>query len=234
VFQNGFNYHDPRYKIYYSHIEKVSINKLLGIIPYAYLEEYDECILKESSPYSLINVIHVNSIIYSNDIIYFNREKNSRQILKGYPPKILSSQTQIESFDQHVATLIDITVFNDYIECRNKLEDTLTHGDIISHFAYLLSVPEDSTSYKRIYSKNDLLQLIKDRPIIQGYEEWFGDRILTLDSINIKQRENEAFYWYSLKGVVWFRFEFIPGTNKILKVDSKIVGYLGNENTSCC
>ena len=235
VFQTGFQYDDPRYKIYYSHAEDISINALLGIIPSSYLEEYDEHILEASYQYSLLNVVSLQIPFYSNDIIYINRGENSRQILKGYPPKILPSKPSYDSYQEHVAHQIDIEVFNRYIDCREKFEGKLNREDVINRFTYLLSIPDDSTSYQRIYNKSDLLRLTeKWPPNDSNYQLFDEEDFIDIENFEIQNKENEVYYWYFFKGVVWFDFDFEQGTNRLLKVDSKVLGYLGNEHQTCC
>lgn len=235
VFQTGFQYDDPRYKIYYSHKENYSISALLGIIPSSYLEEYEEHILEASYPYSLLNVVDLLTPFYSNDIIYIDREGNSRQILKGYPPKILSSEPSYDSYQEHVAHQIDIEVFNRYIGCVEKFEGKLNREDVINRFTYLLSIPDDSTSYQRIDNKYDLLRLTEKWPPHESNNQLLDDEdFIEIEDFENQNKEGEVYYWYFFKGVVWFHFVFESGTNRILEVESKMIGYLGNEHMTCC
>ena len=235
VFHTGFQYADPRYKIYFSHAEDYSINALLGIIPSSYLEDYDEHVLEESYPYSLLNVVDLQMPFYSNDIIYIDREENSRQILKGYPPKILPSEPSYDSYQEHVAHQVDVEIFNKYIRCIEKFEGKLNREDVISRFTYLLSTPNDSTSYQRIENKNDLKRLTEKWPTNKrDYQLFDEEDFIDIENFENQNKENEVYYWYFSKGVVWFHFIFEQGTNRLLKVDSKILGYLGNEDLYCC
>lgn len=72
--QYGFHYNDYRYQTYFSHHDGFSVNKILGIIPFSYLEDYDEEILEERYPYSLTNVIDLKAPIYCYEIMFYNRE----------------------------------------------------------------------------------------------------------------------------------------------------------------
>jgi hypothetical protein len=227
----GGDYTSPRFKIYFSNESKFNLNFIFGIVPKEFSSSFQQYILPIDTSGRLINFVDNKSPIYSNYIIYkFNKKE---KILKGYPPSIFGKRINEEfEWGKHMSELINLSVFNDYI--INSKIDSIEKIKYL--FSYLLSIPEDPTSFEIIKSKEDLKNML-DKINVDDIEKWdlASKGLKTISSSEQLNLTSEHFYcWYLTTGFVQFTFTIDHNNNRIIDVQSKVVGYLGNELLSCC
>jgi len=216
------------YKIFNAEARGYYLHKMLGIVPKSYQDRYIENTLETFGDKELLNLVDQKGATHSNFILLRNK-KSDVKFLKGYPFKLVGvSNKSIENsgWEKHVSLLIDLEVFNDYIQCRNLS----SREDTIDKYCYFLSNPTDNSSYKILRDSISLGSLISEKPLLnRDFIRGSGYTLIEAQNIDFDQVSETLIYcWIYNKGVVKFKFTF-NADNTLKSVDSEIIGLLGNE-----
>lgn len=224
---------DIRYKIYFSEYTKPFFNRIIGIVPNNYENLFEEKIIEEADAHSLINVVNKGMPFYSNDIIFYDKSAKKEKFIKAYPISLFRRYSKNEVFDfaNEFSQQINLDIFNKYSIDKNKIS---SKEEIFRKLCYLLSIPEDNSSFRIIINGNDLNDLIlslnikeSDKKIVESN----GDKVINSgDEVNF---DKSYFYcWFKNFGLVKSDLNFDDNSLRLIQIKSEIIGYLGNEEAT--
>ena len=223
---------DIRYKIYFLEYNKPFFNRIIGIVPNNYEDLFGEKIIEETNAYSLINVVNNRMPFYSNDIIFYDKYRKKEKFIKAYPISLFRKYGKNEVFDfaNEFSQQINLDIFNEYI-IRSKIS---SEEKIFQKLCYLLSIPEDNSSFRIVMNSKDLNDLILSLKIKESDKKMVesnGDKVINFsDEINFDK--NYFYCWFKNFGLVKFDLNFNDDSLRLIQIKSEIIGYLGNEEAT--
>jgi hypothetical protein len=220
----------PSYKIFRAETDGYYFHRLLGVVPKNYQDRYIETIIDSNDNYELLNLIDQKGATHPNFIL-LKKNKNEIKFLKAYPVCLVgvSDETvKAAGWEKHVSLLINLEVFNDYIQ----LKHLTSKNEIIDKYCYFLSYPTEKNFCKILLDSADLNQLLNEHALInKEYIVNSGYKLIEPQSIDFSHANEAVVYcWIYNKGVVKFIFNF--NKSALESVGSEIIGFLGNEAPS--
>ena len=218
-------YDSYRFKIYHSNDDTHPLWKILGVIPNGYYKEYKEIIFDTTQNYSLININWLLSPKYSNSIVYFDKKKNNKYILKGRYTDLIKRDDQNKSSTSCLTLqMLDLDVFNLYLSNL----DNLTSEQIKQKYCYILSgIIGDNSSIKIIKNQNDYIDLLSLYNRNKLYE-LRGDQMLN-STMSLNFSDNDYYCWFWNQGLLRFSFDIDKSNSQLKSVDCEFLGFLGIE-----
>ncbi len=203
-------------------------HKFLGLIPKEIKQKYSTKVLDSLNGSEVVSLSDQTSSTNMNFIVLRSNSKGN--FIKGYPWVLFEKGATNEvDWENYVSYLINLDIYNQYLE-----EYSVTSkNEIQRKYCYFLSIPNDPYSYRIIEKPADIDSIIVHSPL-QNKEALIssGHEIVDLNSIIFEDSGGIVYCWFVNHGLVKFLFTFEK--EKLVKVESINLGYLGNEFPVCC
>jgi hypothetical protein len=201
--------------------------RIVGIVPQDFSKRFEQSVIDSYNGKKLVNLVDKKSPSHTNYILIKDKTLEEK-FLKGYPPVLVGwNDTSGYRWDNHVAYLINLNEFNIYISDKGIKKKK----DIVDKLGFFLSLPQDTSSYKLIKDKQDIEELLQIRPPVNtSFIEDSGYNLVNIQDLDLDGEDSKYYIWLYNKGLVEFNLRF--ENEQIDEINSKILGFLGNESPS--
>lgn len=193
-----------------------SIYSLLGFLPPHLKDDFVKMPIERNSNGTLYIV--ANKYQDWRYIVYANQDEEN--LLVAWPPELVNNNFKYEDqkVDEYHQFMINLEVFNTYIM------DSQTRDRELIKYKYVELIAKGNSNF---YVIKDTLDL---RVIKSKFTDFYESNTIVkadLDPMSIVNDPSAYYCWYINSGVV--KFSFLFEGNRVVKVHSKQIGYLGNE-----
>lgn len=207
-----FHKEDLLFRIYTQNNK--DIYYLIGFLPENIRDNYVKTPIENNG----IGKVYIlrNKYDFGTYLIY--EDSKEADFMVVYPPSLICSRKELKNlqYKDYVSYMVNLKVFNRYLR-DSQIEDKEK-----IKAKYFEFVARGETPYHIIRDTTDI-------SYIKRQFTTYPNGYATLENLNphIINNKKADFCWYESKGVVQFQFHFCG--NNIEAVNSKIIGYLGNE-----
>lgn len=213
---------NAQFKIFYNLYEEKWVYKILGLVPENVKKHF---VTKKIDSFNGKDLLSLSDTFLLQNFDYILiRNNQSTCILKGFPISLVN-ETEVDSLDfgSMLPYMINLERFNSYIQEKGIKNEQ----EVIRRYCYFLSDLDDPQSYRIVEEEEDVKNLINDIPTrnFQTLKQ-LGYELIEPERLPLESKH--TFCWFYNKGLIRFIFTF--NSDGILKkVESKSIGYLGNE-----